>query len=190
MNRLSPFAAAALIALSGAAAAQTPSEGQGRIEIVGQAPNACVIRGQGNATTVNATYASNSLSSGQLRIVEMVDSTTALGRAASLDLALDVVCNSPHRLTLRSTNGGLLRRGAPAGAPASGSFAQFVPYRFSANWLGRDISSQSDSRGVMMLEAAAAGAGQYSLGIQVPGGEPLVAGTYEDTVVLEFSAVD
>jgi hypothetical protein len=190
MNRLSPFAAVALIVLSGTAAAQTPSEGQGRIEIVGQAPNACVIRGQGNVTTVNGTYASNGLSSGELRIVEMVDSTTARGRAVSLDLALDVVCNSPHRLMLRSTNGGLLRRGAPAGAPASGPFVQLVPYSFSASWLGHDVTSQSDSRGLMMIEAAAAGAGQYSLGIRVPGGEPLVAGTYEDSVVLEFSAVD
>jgi hypothetical protein len=183
--------ALALIALPAAAAGQTPTTGSGVIHIVGQAPSACVIHGPSDAVTAtNASYAPTGIGAGQIRITQMVDESQAVGRAATIDLALGVICNSPHRLTVRSLNGGLLREGAAAGAPGQSGFAEFVPYRLTAGWMGNAVSGASDAGGGLALDGAAGSIGQLSVGIAIPGGERLLAGTYRDWVVVEFSAAE
>ena len=169
-------------------AAQTPQTGQGRLEIVGEAPGACVVRGPATATATNASYSSTGPSGGQLRITEMVSSPQSLSRGATADLALTVVCNSPHQLVLRSENGGMLRSGGRADAP--GPFAEFLPYQFRANWLGRDASSTSNGPGPLVMQSNQGGAGQLSLGVVVPEGVRLAGGDYRDAVILEFRAAD
>jgi len=183
--------ALALIALPAAAAAQTPTVGSGVIHIVGQAPSACVVHGPSDAVaTTNASYAPTGVGAGQIRITQMVDETNAVGRPATIDLALGVICNSPHRLTVRSLNGGLLREGAAAGAPGQNGFAEFVPYRVTAAWMGNSVSGASDAGGGLALDGGAGALGQLSVGIAIPGGERLLAGTYRDWVVVEFSAAE
>jgi hypothetical protein len=183
-------AASILLLLAPAAlAAQTPQTGQGRLEIVGEAPGACVVRGPATATAINASYTSTGPSGGQLRITEMVSSPQSLSRGATADLALTVICNSPHQLVLRSENGGMLRNGSRGGA-ASGPFAEFLPYEFRASWLGRDASSTSNGPGPLVMQSNQGGAGQLSLGVVVPEGVRLAGGDYRDAVILEFRAAN
>jgi hypothetical protein len=181
-------AVAILLLAPSALAAQTPQTGQGRLEIVGEAPGACVLRGPATATATNASYMSTGPSSGQLRITEMVSSPQSLSRGATADLALTVVCNSPHRLVLRSENGGMLRNGGRAGS--AGPFAEFLPYQFRANWLGRDASSASNGPGPLVMESNQGGAGQLLLAVDVPEGIRLAGGDYRDSVILEFRAAE
>ena len=178
-----------LLLVPSALAAQTPQSGQGRLEIVGEAPGACVVRGPATATATNASYTPSGPSAGRLRITEMVSSPQSTSRGATADLALTVVCNSPHRLVLRSENGGMLRSGGRAGA-ASGPFAEFLPYEFKASWLGRDASSASDGAGPLVMQSNKGGAGQLSLAVVLPEGVRLAAGDYRDSVILEFRAAD
>ena len=181
-------AALLLLLAPSALAGQTPQTGQGRLEIVGEAPGACVVRGPATATATNASYTSTGPSGGQLRITEMVGAQSQ-SRGATADLALTVVCNSPHRLVLRSENGGMLRNGGRAGA-TSGPFAEFLPYEFRANWLGRDASSTSNGPGPLVMQSNQGGAGQLSLGGVLPEGIRLAGGDYRDAVILEFRAAE
>lgn len=180
---------AILMLAPSALAAQTPQTGQGRLEVVGEAPSACVVRGPATATATNASYLSTGPSGGQLRITEMVSSPQSISRGATVDLALTVVCNSPHQLVLRSENGGLLRNGGRPGA-ASGPFAEFLPYEFRAAWLGQGASSPSNGPGPLVMQSSHGGAGQLSLGVVVPEGTRLAAGDYRDTVIVEFRVAD
>ncbi|HEY5713403.1 MAG TPA: hypothetical protein VIT38_16020 [Allosphingosinicella sp.] len=188
MNRSTAFGLLLVLAPS-ALAAQTPQSGQGRLEIVGEAPGACVIRGPATGTATNASYTPAGPSAGRLRITEMVRSPQSTSRGATADLAVEVVCNSPHRLVLRSENGGMLRSGGRAGA-ASGPFADFLPYEFKASWLGLDASSASDGAGPLVMESNRGGAGQLLLAVVLPEGVRLAAGDYRDSVILEFRAAD
>lgn len=179
----------ALLLLAPAAlAAQTPQSGQARLEVVGVAPGACVVLGPGTATTTNASYAPDGPSAGELRITQMVTGPDSVSRGATAELALTVVCNSPHHLVLRSEHGGMVLNGR-AGGP-SGPFASVLPYRIQASWLGEDGSSSSDGAGPLVMRSGRAGSGQLSLGVVVPEGVRLVAGDYRDSVILEFRAAD
>jgi len=170
-----------------ALAAQTPQSGQGRLEIVGQAPGACVIRGPGSVTATNASYAPSGPSAGRLRITEMVGPESE-SRGVTADLGLDIVCNTPHRLVLRSENGGMRRAGAGDGP--QGPFAEFLPYEFRASWLGQDASSATDGAGPLVMDSNQGGAGMLSLAVVVPPGVKLVAGDYRDSVIVEFRAAE
>ncbi|MFL6845712.1 MAG: hypothetical protein ACJ8ER_12615 [Allosphingosinicella sp.] len=185
--RLRPALLALLLLLSGPLAAQTPQNGQGRLEIVGEAPGACVIRGPATATATNASYVSAGPSAGRLRITEMVGAGLE-SRAVTADVELEVVCNSPHRLVLRSENGGMRRVGA-SGRP-QGPFAEILPYQLRASWLGQEASSATDGGRALVMQSNQGGAGLLSLGVVVPPGIKLVGGDYRDSVILEFRAAD
>ena len=184
-----PAAFAMLMLAPAGLAAQTPQTGQGRLEMVGEAASACVVRGPATATATNASYLSTGPSGGQLRITEMVSSPQSLSRGATAELALTVVCNSPHQLVLRSENGGMLRDGGrPEGT--SRPFAEFLAYEFRAAWLGQDASSPSNGSGPLVMQSNRGGAGQLSLGVVLPEGTRLAAGDYRDSVIVEFRVAD
>jgi hypothetical protein len=182
------LAVAAALLLPAAASAQRIDPTPGRLEIVGLAPTACLIRTPTSATGVNATFESTGGSSAQIRITEFVDPSNAQPRAASMNLAIPVICNGPHRVVVRSGNGGLRRLG-PA-APAS-AFGEFVAYQVNTVWGDSQGNFTSDSASPMLIDSAGARAGQISLSINVPpGGRPLVGGTYSDSIVLELQAAN
>ena len=187
MIRSSLVAAAALCAPA-LASAQLVDPIPGRLEIVGLAPSACIIRTPTAGSGVNATFETTGPASGQIRITEFVDPANAQPRGASMDLAVPVICNGPHRVVLRSGNGGLRRSGAPVTA---GQFREFLPYQVSSVWGDQSLGFASDQAGPLAIDASTARAGQLSLSINVAqGGQPLVAGTYEDAIVLELQAAN
>lgn len=178
---------AAAIAAPGAAFAQDSVFATGRLEIAGIAPNACVIRTAGGGVGANAVFEPTSTSSGRIRIVDLVDPATAQSRGATMDLTVPVICNGPHRVTLRSGNGGLRREGAATGGP----FASTLPYTYDLVWAGNQSSASSDAGAPLVIDATGARAGQLSLSVNVArGGQPLVAGTYADQIVLEFQSAN
>lgn len=183
----------ALIATSVAAQAQTinPNDtGQGRLEIAGRAPPACVLNAPTASGGQNATFSSTGATSGEIRITEFGDPQTAQPRGATINLALPVICNAAHKLTITSANGGLLRDGGNARNRQSPTgFGEFVGYQISATWAGQNASVLTTANNVLAISSPDGGAGDMGLTIAVPpGGGPLVAGRYADTVTVQFEA--
>ncbi|HWU74602.1 MAG TPA: hypothetical protein VN137_14035, partial [Sphingomonas sp.] len=111
-------------------------------------------------------------------------------RGAAINLALPVICNSAHKLTVTSANGGLLRDGGnPRNRQSPTGFGEFLGYQINANWAGQTASVQTINNNVLAIASADGGAGDMGLTITVPpGGGPLVAGRYADTVTVQFEA--
>lgn len=172
------------------AAAQGVDNRQGQLELLGQAPSACLMRAPVATGGVNATYSNTSISSGEIQIVQLANPQTAEPQAASIALALPVVCNSAHRLLVRSANGGLLRDGgSPANVQRVGGFGEFLGYEMQTSWAGQDVSARSDVARQISIDSSNAAAGNVALQFSVAaGGGPLVAGRYADNIVVEFQA--
>jgi hypothetical protein len=175
-----------LTLVPGAAFAQTTTTAsQGRLDIVGEAPNACVISSAGSAAGANAVFRSLTAGAAEVRITEMIDPQTSTARASSINILLPIICNGAHRLVLTSGNGGLLRDGGSTAA-SPGGFREFVPYQVSAVWSGQTAANSSD-RGPVIINVRDGAAGDASVTIDVPGGgAPLIAGGYSDAVVIEL----
>lgn len=188
MLRLSLFPAALVIGTG--AQAQDLATGQGRLEIAGQAPAACVLNAPVASSAQNAAFASTGAASGEIRIVQLGDPQTAQPRGAAIDLALPVICNAPHRLTITSTNGGLLRDGGDARNRQSPTgFGELLGFQINATWAGQTSSVLTTTSSTLVINSASGGAGDMDLNIVVPpGGGPLVAGRYADTVTVQFQA--
>jgi hypothetical protein len=181
----------ALLATTVAARAQNVIDtGQSRLEIAGRAPPACVLNAPTASGGQNASFSGTGATSGEILITEFGDPLTAQPRGAAINLALPVICNSAHRLTVTSSNGGLLRDGGNARNRQSPTgFGEFVGYQISANWAGQNASVQTSNNNVLAIATADGGAGDMGLTITVPpGGGALVAGRYADTVTVQFEA--
>jgi hypothetical protein len=168
--------------------AQTVNTGQGRLDMSGTAPSACVISAPSSVTGANATFQLTGPQAAQIDITELVDQNTAQPRAATISLALPVICNGAHSLVVTTANGGLVRIGGNLGnANVNGGFREILPYQLSADWAGHSTSGDSHSRTPVNIAVGDGAAGQLSLTIAIPpGGAPLVAGTYADSLVIQL----
>jgi hypothetical protein len=181
----------ATLACAFPAHAQSTDTGNRQLEITGVAPPACIMRAPNATGGVNASYQSLSGSSGEIRIVEMVNPQTAQPRATSVDLTVPVICNSAHLLSVESTNGGLRRLGGNARNQSRGGFAEFLPYNFAANWAGQNVTQSSQTQGGLRIVTNDGGAGNVLLSVAVPAnGSPLVAGAYTDSIIIQFRAAN
>ena len=178
----------ALIAAPSAALAQTTDIGRGRLDMVGTAPSACVISAPTNVAGNNATFVLSSAQSGQITITQLVDQTTAQPTAATINLSLPIICNSAHTLTVTTSNGGLARvGGAGRNAVETNGFREFLPYSVQAVWAGQSVNGDSTKTPPVNIVVPDGAAGQLSLTVAVPsGGDPLVAGTYSDSLVIQL----
>lgn len=181
--KASLLAATLLIGVGSAASAQERLVPRADIELTAEAPNACLITSAPVASGRNASFSSGG-SSGEMRILQLVDPLTAEVIAADISLSLPVICNAGHSVVVRATRGGLTREGAAA--PSAPGFRNQVPYDLAVSWAGATSSQTSASPGVVIDQSGAA-AGTLQLDISIPeGGAPLVAGTYSDQVVIEL----
>lgn len=178
---------AALLLSPAPLAAQGSDLSQGRLEILGTANPACVIRAPSSAVGSNMRFEPSGASAGQVGITEFVDSN-AVSRGGSIDVLLPVICNSAHRVVVRSGNGGLRRVGPPV---QTTDFAQFFPYQVTTLWGGQQAVLTTNQAGTLIIDSGEARAGQLALSINVAaGGPPLVAGTYSDQIVVELQAAN
>lgn len=181
--KASLLAAALSLGVASGASAQDRPLPRADIEITADAPNACLITAAPIASGRNASFSSGG-SSGEMRILQLVDPLTAEVLAADISLAVPVICNAGHSVVVRATRGGLAREGAAA--PVAPGFRNQVPYDMAVNWAGATSSQNSASPGVVIDQPGAA-AGTLQLNITIPeGGTPLVAGAYSDQVVIEL----
>jgi spore coat protein U-like protein len=171
--------------------AQSTDTGLQMIDIAGVANPACLMRGPAPTSGVNARFQTVSASLGDIQIVELVNPQTAVPRATSISIAMPVICNSAHRLSILSRSGGLKRVAANERNQASGGFADFLPYALSADWAGQSLTQSSEVRGGINISTANAGAGNMTIGFSVGAGNtPLVAGAYTDAITIEFRAAN
>lgn len=179
------IAAAAVLAAASAAQAQSVDGRSQEIQIVGEAPPACVVVAAPTASGDNAIFASTSTRGAEVNITQFVDPLTAQVRPTQINLALPVICNTGHRVIVRTVNGGLAREGGAG--PAQSGFRQLVPYSVSASWAGLNSTKVSSASGALTIDRSEGAAGDLGIQIQVPqGGEPLVAGAYSDQVIIEL----
>ncbi|MDE1918929.1 MAG: hypothetical protein KGH96_23015 [Sphingomonadales bacterium] len=184
-RHLLPLLALALAATP--AMAQDTSSAARPLNILGTAPTSCVLGAPSVVSSANASFTLQSSNAGEVRITQLVNPQTANPQAASLDLSLPVICNAAHTVTVRSTNGGLLRDGGSAANLRSNTdFGDFVDYTIALRWSGRNLS-QSSTSGALALAMSNAASGDADLRISTPsGGGVLTAGRYSDTVIIAF----
>ncbi|MFI4933455.1 MAG: hypothetical protein ACHP7N_02445 [Caulobacterales bacterium] len=178
----------AALMVPGLACAQTVNTGQGRLDLVGVAPSACLISSPTAAAGANAAFQATGAQQGQITITQLADPQTAQPVAASISIALPIICNTAHHVIVSTANGGLARVGSVSHSQQSvNGFREFLPYQVDAAWAGQDVSGTSQAGATVTINSNDGAAGQLSLVITVPGGgDPLVAGAYNDQVVVEL----
>ena len=183
--KLLPIAAALALAAPGLAFAQTTEIGQGRLDLVGTAPSACLLSDPSAASGSNATFQGVGPTRGRVTITQLADPATAVPLATSINLALPLICNEAHTEEVQTANGGLARVGGNGSQGSVNGFREFLPYQVNASWAGQNVNATSTRGNTVTITAADGAAGQLSLVISVPaGGDPLVAGAYGDDIVL------
>lgn len=179
--------AAALFAPAAAVAQDGADLSQGRLEVQGTSYPACVIRAPSSAVGTNMRFDSSGVTAGRIGITQFVDAN-AVSRGGTIEVILPVICNSAHRVVVRSDNGGLRRVGPLVQAPG---FSQLFPYRVTTLWGSQQGILATDQGGTLIINTSEARAGQLALAINVAaGGQPLVAGTYSDQIVVELQAAN
>lgn len=179
------IAALAVLSAATAAQAQTVDGRAKEVQIVGEAPAACVVVAAPTTSGDNAVFASTSTRGAEVAITQFVDPQTAQVRPTQINLALPVICNTGHRVIVRTANGGLAREGTAV--PAQSGFRALVPYTVSATWAGLNSTGVSSASGALTINRTEGAAGDLGIQIQVPsGGDPLVAGAYSDQVIIEL----
>ncbi len=183
-----PILVIALSGLAGAGSAQAQllDRAEQRLELQGDAPAGCVANAARASNLRNATYQDNGPTGGVVTFPNLVDETTAATRESSIELALPVVCNTSHQITVRSFNGGLVRLGANAARSGSGGFSEMQTYDVGLQWQQRraQLGGATASAAIAYNQPAK---GDLIVDIAVPrGSNPLVAGTYTDAVVVEI----
>lgn len=155
-----------------------------RLDLAGEVPSACVISTPAAEAGSNTAFQPLAAESAAIRVIDLVDPLTAQARAASINLAFPVTCNGAHRLTVRTERGAMVGSEPAAATPG---FRDRLPYRVSAGWAGRTASGASDSGTPVDIPISNGAAGVLSLGVAIdPGGDPLVAGAYSDSLVVEL----
>ncbi len=193
MNSLRPLL---IVCATAAAAASMPAnaqqlDGDQTLEFAGRAAPACIIQSGATGTGSNARFVSTNPSRGEVRITQLVNPQTSTPLDMSMQIALPVICNSAHIVTVRSTNGGLARNGNRRNPVRNGGFIEFLPYRMSTAWLGISASAMSNEQSGLRVTTGNGGAGALSINLSIAAqNTPMIAGRYEDSVVIEVSAAN
>lgn len=174
--------------MSQAAFVQDIARSSQQLELNATAPSNCVVRAVRATGDANASFQTSGTTGGQVTITRLVDPDTAQPRATTIEIAIPATCNASHRVTARSGQGGLQRLGA-TGAQGTG-FAEFLPYSMQVGWAGVQRSQTSD-QGPLAIAVANGATGEVALRIATTaGGTPLVAGQYEDSIVIQLQPAD
>lgn len=187
MNRLAhTLAAAGLLVGSGAAIAQSVERDSAQLRVAADAGAACVVDSARAVSASNATFRADGRGGGTIAITELVDPTTAQPRAATIELALPVVCNAAHRVVIASSEGGLQRIGGRRGLkPGRDGFGDMLPYAIGFTWGGNTGAGTSEDARFGITQSAETG--EFRLRIDTsPTSGFLTAGIYSDALTIEF----
>lgn len=191
MKPLAPLLVALILATP--AAAQSVNPGNQMLELAGEAQPACVLNTPIATGSNNTSFTVSGSNSAQVTITQLVDNLSAQSLPSSIELNLPVICNASHRVIVRSANGGLLRAGAAPSAARTaqnGEFAEFLVYDVALDWSGQRLE-RSSRTGNAVLASSRPAAGDLRMRIATPAGTgPLIAGQYNDSIVLEFQVAN
>jgi len=181
---------AALAVLPATALAQSqPQPVTAHLDLIGEAPAACLMKPPAGTSGTNASFDPVSSGTGRIRIDQLASLNDATPLAAAIQVALPVICNAPHRIILRSGNGGLRREGAAVASVAP--FRQLLPYRLGIRWGSDQTDRNTDDGTPIVIDASGPRSGELAvLFTLASGGAPLVAGNYTDEIVLEVQVAD
>lgn len=173
-------------ALAGAAAAQTAMT-PSTIPVVGEVRDLCLL----GEPQVQAGGAENlGATSGETITLESLVDDQLQTRATRFDIEMPAMCNTPHRVVVRSDSGGLWNAGA---AVAGNEFGVAVPYTLVLDWSdqNREMNAAAVSSApidlIFPVDRAAGDvlklefnidAGASNAGTNIP----LAAGVYRDTI--------
>lgn len=181
-------ASAATATASGTGLAQEVDRVSRQLELNATASSACVLRDPRAVSSTNAAFSSTGDSGGRIVLTRLVDPDTSVPRAASAELAIPATCNASHRVIAISTKGGLGRISS-AGTPGQ-EFTQSLPYALRLIWAGTR-AEQASNAGSLALEIPNGATGDIALRVATPeGGMPLVAGSYDDTIVIQLQPTE
>lgn len=184
--RALPLSILAALTCAGTAQAQELDRASQQVVMRGDAPVGCVANSARAGNALNASWQEQGPNGGRVVITSLVDDTSATARASAIQLSLPVICNSSHRITVRSSNGGLLRQGASGNRNGRGGFSEFQAYDVALQWQ-QQVVRIGGNTGTATLNQAQPAKGDLVVDIAVPRGTtPLVAGTYSDAVVVEI----
>ena len=179
-----------VLAASSPTTAQEVQASSQQLRLAGTAPAACLLSAPVVNAATNASFAVTGASSAQIAITQLVDTQTATSLASTIALSLPVTCNASNTVTLRTTNGGLRRAGSAAGLAAPGGFSEFLSYRLGLDWAGQSLD-QASTAGEATIASAQPAQGNMVLRVSTTAGNgPLVAGRYDDSIVIEVHAAN
>lgn len=163
------------------------------VPVVGQVSALCVL---GDPEVLAGGGANiSAIVGGTVNIASLVDEDLTT-RATRFEVELPALCNRPHRLTIRSDNGGLWHAAPGRAGP---DFGDGVPYRIDIKWAGLDrqffVPAQSVAETNSNTPVSRPSGGTLGLSFSIDAGAsnaganvPLVAGTYRDTIRISMSA--
>lgn len=168
--------------------AQDAARADRAMELSATAGSACIVGSPRAVSASNSTFQADGGSGGQITLTRLVDPDTALPRSARVDLAIPATCNASHRVIASSSAGGLRRAGG--GATQAGGFADFLAYSVQVGLAGAQRQQRSDS-GSLVMTVTDAASGDVTLRVTTPeGGSPLIAGQYDDTIVIQLQPAE
>ncbi len=181
-----------LVPLIGALGIAMPAAAQASrtVTVTGAAEDQCIL---GQAELGDGAIQNFDSPSGAVFVIsELTDPSTLTTRAAELSLALNAMCNGPHRLTVASENAGLWRTDITV---TSSGFGSAVPYRIDLGWadenrnLVAEAASRQEIEWELLVGRPASGDVQLDFMID-PGatnagaGAPLLSGAYSDVLTV------
>lgn len=176
---------AATLATAGTPLAQTAPPSV--LPVVGEVRELCLL---GDPQVQAAGSENLGVTSGETITLESLVDNELQSRATRFDIQMPALCNTPHRVVVRSDNGGLWNAGATV---ADDSFGVAVPYSLVLNWNGqsRELNAPAVSQAPvdMRVPVEQAAGDTLTLEFAIEAGAsnagsniPLAAGVYRDTI--------
>jgi hypothetical protein len=150
----------------------------------GEAPSLCVIRGAARLiSSSNASLESSQINSSAIRVTTLVaEDGSGQPNAAELTLSIPVICTVTHDVTIASAGAGMNRDGGSGGA--STGFRSRLDYQVQTSWAGQTLTAQASNL-PSLITAPDAATGDLRVTVSIlQGGQPLVAGSYSDTLTI------
>ncbi len=198
------IAATAVAALTASSAFADASQSTS-VTFSGSVDNTCVM------TTPTVTASSNAASTAlagaagvsTIAITNLADASTAALNAASFTLTYDgSYCNYAHKVGIKALKGGLVETADTNDVVAgSGNFVQRIGYDADVTWAGASTqgpdpatsysSDEGDATKTTAINTTVTGANRGALVLSVAVAadtNPVVAGTYSETLTLKIGA--
>ncbi len=157
---------------------------QGSIDMVGVAPNACVLNAPQLSQAYNVTVGNDAGGrTTSVTVSQMIDTNTLQAVPSAVYMNFPLICSGPHKVILTSRRGGMHLDGTANPTP---TFTDTVSYVMNAQWAGRTATGSTSTGQGIEIDSPDGANGLLYLSIQIGGqAERLFAGSYSDTLTLD-----